>query len=387
MKTTMSMDRAAGKWMIRGIIGVSLLGLQHCSLLESPVEEYPDPEQGIFREVQEAGIPSLSACIVKEDSIIWAGYYGNADLRAPRPTGPGTVYAVASVSKLVVVTAVMQLYERGLIDLEADVNAYLPFTLRNPNLGDQKITVLHLLTHTSGLAWPETDNEVPGIYEYYPNDSGPPLQDWLPRYVQPQGSQYNPAIWKQTPPGTRELYSNIGVAVLGALVEVISGMDFSQFCRQNIFAPLDMPSTSYAWSDFDPNSLATLYGDGGQVIGFYRQLCYPAGNLKTTLEDFSHLLVAYIHGGEYKGRRILQEQTVREILRMRNPASGLCLIWNYTLGNWYGHAGGMPGVAAYAEFQPDHRIGLIIVANYRSKLLYPGNKIHGLVRRIARRYE
>ncbi len=361
--------------------------LQDCSLLEPPVEEYPDPEVGILREVQEIGIPSLSACIVKDDSIVWAGYYGNADIRVPHPTGPRTVYAVASLSKLVVVTAVMQLYERGVIDLDADVNTYLPFTVRNPNFGDQKITVLHLLTHTSGLAWPETDDEVPGICAYYPYDSAPSLQEWLPRYVVPEGPQYHPAIWKRTPPGTQELYSNIGVAVLGALVEVISSMDFNEYCTRNIFEPLGMSATSYAWADFDPGRLATLYGDGGQVITFYRQLCYPSGNLKTTLEDFSHLLVAYMHDGEYKGRRILQEQTVHEILRIRNLASGLCLIWNYTVGNWYGHAGGMPGAAAYTEFHPDHKIGLIIAANYRHKTVYPGNRVHALVRRIAQRFE
>ena len=74
---------------------------------------------------------------------------------------------------------------------------------------------------------------------------------------------------------------------------------------------------------------------------------------------------------------------MRRILSLENPASGLCLIWSRALGGWYGHAGGKDGVAAYAEIHPERGVALMIVANQRHSAVYPGHRIHALVRRIA----
>jgi len=182
------------------------------------------------------------------------------------------------------------------------------------------------------------------------------------------------------------LYSNIGVSLLAYLVEEVSDTSFNAYCKQRIFDPLMMSNTSYNYADLDLNNVAAMYRDGLQ-IEFYRELCYPSGFLKSSLEDFSHFLIAYMRGGEFRGRRILQERTVDEILTIRNLASGLCLIWNFTLGDWYGHAGGMDGVASYVEFQREGNLGLMVVSNMHHKSLYPGGKVHALLRRISRRYQ
>ena len=147
-----------------------------------------------------------------------------------------------------------------------------------------------------------------------------------------------------------------------------------------------MPNTSYDYADLDLNNVAVMYRDGLQ-IEFYRELCYPSGWLKSSLEDFSHFIIAYNQRGRYKDRRILQEHTVAEILTIRNMTSGLCLIWKYTLGDWYGHAGGVDGGSSYVEFHPQSGIGLMVVSNMHHRSVYPGGKIHALIRRIARRHQ
>jgi CubicO group peptidase (beta-lactamase class C family) len=124
----------------------------------------------------------------------------------------------------------------------------------------------------------------------------------------------------------------------------------------------------------------------GGPLPFTRARGYPAGDLKTTLEDFSHFIIAYMNGGLYGGGRILLTTTVEEILRTRNPASGVGLIWYRSVGNWYGHAGGKDGVSAYVKFQPDSKVALMIVTNQNHPSVYPGSRIHALVRRIARGY-
>jgi CubicO group peptidase (beta-lactamase class C family) len=375
------------KLLILVLIGFPLLVFQSCSTPFAPdVEEFADLETEIRNEVNANNIPSLAAWVVKGDSIVWQQYYGYADVESHRDADNNTIYGIASVSKLIVVTAAMQLKEQGLINLDDDINDYLPFTVRNPNFPELKITIYNLLTHSSGLNWPEDESEVPGYYKEYPLDSAPLLGDWIPQFILPEGAHYVPAVWMNHRPGEREWYSNIGVCLLAYLVEVVSGTDYNEYCKQNIFEPLEMFNTSHAYADLDMSNMATLYYQPTQQIGFYRYQGYPAGDLKCTIEDFSHFIIAYMNGGQYKGTRILEDNTVNEILEIRNAASGLCLIWNCTLGNWYGHAGGKTGTSAYVEYKRGSNVALMIVTNYRHPTVYPSNKTHALVRKIAARY-
>ena len=356
-----------------------------CSVIDPDVEEFSDFDGEIRKEMSSNQIPSLSTCVIKNDKIVWEKHYGNSAVSNSLPDS-GSIYSVASVSKTIIVTAVMQLFELGLINLDAGINDYLQISIRNPNFQDKKITVRMLLTHTSGLAWPVDDYEVPGFYNYYPLDSAPPLNEWIPEYVLPNGNHYITAVWKKTVPGERELYSNIGTAILAYLVEVISGMDFNTYCTKNIFTPLEMNSTSYAYSDLDMSKVVNIYWENYRRIEPYRQLHFPAQSLKTTMEDYSHLLIAYMNGGTYKGIRILQESTIEQIIKINNPASGRCLIWQKTVGSWYQHQGGEPGAAAQVEFHPEKKVAVIIFSNKRNSSVYLGNKIHAMIRRIANNY-
>jgi len=372
---------------VSGIAIVSFLLLcSGCSYFSPEVESIPDVDAEINRIIAANGIPSVAAAIVKGDTIIWQRYYGFADYENRTAAQSETIYELASVSKLVVVTAVMQLKERGLIDLNEDIDSYLPFKVRNPHCPHYAVTCLHLLTHTSGLAWPTDEDGIPGFYDYYPLDSAPPMSQWLPRYILTSGDHYRATVWKNSIPGTRELYSNIGAALLAYIVEAVTGSDFAAYCRRNIFEPLDMNNTSYAYSDLDMNKVARIYRDNYAAIGYYRQLHYPAHSLKSTVNDFAHFMIAYMNGGQYNTSRILNETTINEILTMRNPASGTCLLWDCDLGNWFGHSGGEPGIAARAEFQRDSRVGIVILSNKRNKLVYPGMRIHAVIRGEANKY-
>jgi CubicO group peptidase (beta-lactamase class C family) len=367
------------------VISLILFLSNSCSVIDPDVEQFTDFDAEIRKEMSDNQIPSLSACVIKNDEIVWAKYYGNSAVHNSLPDS-GSIYSVASVSKTILVTAVMQLYEHGLIDLDADINNYLPISVQNPNYPDSKITARILLTHTSGLAWPIDDYEVPGFYDYYSLDSAPPLNEWIPQYVLPGGSNYVNAVWKNTVPGERELYSNVGTGILGYLVEVITGVDFNSYCKQNIFTPLEMNHTSYAYADLDMDKVVKKYWINYQLIEPYRQIFFPAQSLKTTVQDYSHLLIAYLNNGIYNGTRILQESTINTILQVHNPTSGRCLIWKKTVGGWYEHQGGEPGAATQVEFYTDKKVGLIIFSNKRAGQVNPGKKIHAMIRRIANNY-
>jgi CubicO group peptidase (beta-lactamase class C family) len=140
-----------------------------------------------------AGYPSLSASIFKDDQIIWSKGYGYYDRSEQKPATIETIYNLGSITKTIVGTALLQLYDQGLFDLDGDVNAFLPFSLRNPNFPDDSITFHMLLAHTSSLN--ENDQE-----EYYwSNFSGDPPFDFFPEpYLQelllPGGAYYNSSL-------------------------------------------------------------------------------------------------------------------------------------------------------------------------------------------------
>ncbi|MHC4208019.1 MAG: serine hydrolase domain-containing protein, partial [Planctomycetota bacterium] len=154
-----------------------------------------DIDKAIAAEMNRFDIPSIVTCIIKKDAIVWEKTYGYANIENQTIASVKTIYPIASVSKLVTSVAVLQLYERKVLDIDKDINNYLPFLVRNPKYPDKIITPRILLTHRSGLAWP-TNVEDSDFYRIYPNDSAPNLGEWLKNYITPGGKNYNPKIWK-----------------------------------------------------------------------------------------------------------------------------------------------------------------------------------------------
>jgi len=342
----------------------------------------PEDTETQIQKVMEANdIPSVAACIIKNGGIVWSFAHGSANFEQNVPATDETIYILASVSKLATATAVMQLCEQGLIDLDEDINHYLSFPVRNPHYPDEKITARMLLSHRSGLAWPQ--NEDPNFYQTYPGDSAPPLYPWIKEYIVPGGSQYVAAIWKNTAPGRQELYSNIGVALLGYLVEAVSGNDFNEYCKTHIFQPLDMPHTSFRLNDLDINQVAMPYQPGNKPYGHYSVKPYPSASLRSSISDFSHFIIAYINGGIYNGNRILQESTINEMLRPHYPDTRVGLIWMSYDGGWYGHGGGFHGTSTYVEFHKENQTGILIFSNGENNADNPLGLIHLLIRAEA----
>jgi CubicO group peptidase (beta-lactamase class C family) len=129
--------------------------------------------------------------------------------------------------------------------------------------------------------------------------------------------------------------------------------------------------------------------DSGRIPHYTRR-DYPAGQVKSSSEEFSHFLAAWMNDGVFNGTRILNGESVNEALRLHNRASGLCLIWNRLIGGWYGHSGGGNGASTYMEFQRQDKVGLIILSNMyhqsNNPIYHPAGKIYALVRNHANQF-
>jgi CubicO group peptidase (beta-lactamase class C family) len=368
------------------IIGLWLLACgDKASVNPTPQNQTSALDQAIQVEMSKDGLPSLAACIIKADKIVWQNFYGFSDVAAKQAPTEATAYLLASISKTVTATAVMQLWEKGQLDLDKDINAYLPFKIRNPQYPDAPITTRHLLTHRSGLAHPS--GEDPDFYRTYPNDTAPALGPWLREYLVPGGEEYVAAMWKNAAPGTVFENSNAGVALLGYLVEVISGIDFGEYCRKNIFAPLAMENSGFRLRDVAASPLAGLHTSTTATTAQYSVRYYPAVMLRSSIKGFSHFAMAYLNGGVYNGKRILQAATVNEMHRVHVPEAGFGLIWR-NFGNGYvGHTGGLTGVSSSLSIDPSNQLGLLIFTNLiRKTTVHPGGKIYELLRQEAAKY-
>jgi CubicO group peptidase (beta-lactamase class C family) len=225
--------------------------VSHSSALELGSID-PNIDAQIQAAVEEGGMPSLSVGIIVNDELVWAKVYGST------PAGLDTAYMTGSVSKTFTATAIMQLFERGLIDLDADINQYLPFQIRHPAHPDTPITVRMILTHTAGL-FRETedykrlqlrDRAVQEFIEGYFDLTLDELSfersyergEFFEAYLIPGGELYSNEVWSEDL--GHFSYSDIGYGLLAYLVEVISGQSFESYLDQNIFQPLELEHTS-----------------------------------------------------------------------------------------------------------------------------------------------
>jgi CubicO group peptidase (beta-lactamase class C family) len=318
-------------------------------------------------------VPGLAACIVTGEEIAWEGYYGLANISTSDSVDSNTVFMLASISKTVTGSALMQLFEHGRFQLDDSINAYLPFPVRNPYFPWAAITFRNLLTHSSSIR----DNFSNYPY-YWGSDPQIALGMYLKEYLTPGKTYYSSTNYSSTSaPGTSVSYCNIGASLCGYLVEVISGVPFDQYCRDSIFAPLGMTNTAWFLRDLDVSLIAHPYawnGSSNSDYGHYGYASYPDGELRTTVRSLAKWLSANINSGRLGNVRVLDSATVR-LMRTVNyqlpPWGGsdigqglIWFTWVFPNGRriWY-HDGRDFGVSTTIELDETRKTGIIILTN------------------------
>ena len=343
-------------------------------------------------------IPGVAACIVKGADIVWSGAFGYANLDLQVQMSLDHLQNIASISKTFTTTALMQLYEAGLVDLDQDVNDFFGFAIRNPAHPTQPIIVRHLLTHTSsisdGLAYARL---------YACGDPRFSLAVWLREYFTEGGRFYSAEenFHPWSPDAQRFTYNNVASGLLARIVEVASGIPFPAYCRRNIFARLGMDRTAWMLAEIELVSHAVPYTwvEGGRARGptwggvplgvilesgpsfsdplsdGYHANCpyshpnYPDGFLRTSVNQLSRYLRAYLGRGEFAGRRILTVGSIEQLFT--DQRVGVDRTEGLT---WYGvapvagevawgHGGSDPGSNTDFRLLLDRGVGAIVFAN------------------------
>ena len=282
------------------------------------------------------------------ESILLSEGYGYKDLDKKIPVEvEKTTFRIGSVTKNFTATAIMQLLEQGKLDLHTDVNKYL----KNVQLkakGDQPITIHHLLTHTAGYD------------ESFKNMGGTPMT--LEKYV----SVAMPAQVREI--GTESVYSNYSYAVLGKVIEDVSGMTYEEYIQTHIFERLDMKGAGFGQ---DSRLSKSYFWDGSKMMSapFMTINGKSAGDIYATAPDLAKYMMAQLQSGELK-EELLQTETSK-MMQATHFA-----IDSKVAGISYGlfedvkrkhravvHGGSVDGFQSLMYLIPDKGIGIFLATN------------------------
>lgn len=289
-------------------------------------EEYPVPDA--LAPFMEAGdVPGMVTIVADRERVIQMDAMGKANIEAGVPMTGNTFFWIASQSKPFTAVAVMMLVEDGKLSLDEPITTYLPELAALRVLAekdaektvlvpvDKPITLRHLLSHTAGLAWITPIHTRMGVIDCMPLE-----QMVVACAMTPLDRQ----------PGTKYAYSNMGIEIAAAAVQRASGMPFEAFLQQRIFDPLEMKDTTFWPTEEQLTRMALAYrwdGEAKKLIAVNTpQLTYPltdrirrypagAGGLFSTPWDLVRFYQMLLGEGEFRGKRLLKPESVREIAK------------------------------------------------------------------------
>ena len=300
-----------------------------------------------------ARIPGVGLAIVRRDGPVLTAGFGDAD-EAGRPVTDRTPFVLGSVTKTITALAVAQLVDAGRVRFDDPVRRHvLHFSLRDPEVAE-RITLRHLLTHTSGLS------------------------QWSGHDLEAQQRARFDHLATVRPPGKAFEYSSLNYVILGQVVQAASGVSYAEYLRRNVFGPLDM-SADVVPPDATPDPDRAR--GGRYVFGFTAggglpsapAPLVPAGFVQASARDIGNLLSMLLAEGTFQGRRIVSPDSVKAMLTpWHGGASGPGMAWG--IGRTQiGHAGNAQCFSARVALLPAEGYGVAVLTNVNSGPLFPGS--------------
>jgi len=295
------------------------------------------------------GAFSGSVLIAQGGKVLLSKGYGMANLELGVPNTPQTKFRLGSVTKQFTAMAIMQLQERGLLDVNNPITKYIP---DYPN--GEKITIRHLLTHTSGI---------PNLTDF---------PDFLETMMLPSPVEKTIERFKNKPlefePGEKFSYSNSGYILLGYLIEKISGKSYEDFLSENIFQPLNMVNSGYDHSSTILKNRASGYslGTDGIINAGYIDMSLPlgGGSLYSTVEEL------YLWDRALYTEELVSKTIMDKIFTpfLEEYAYG----WNVSelyKHKRISHSGGINGFSSNISRYPDDDLCIVVLSNYEHSVI------------------
>jgi len=313
-------------------------------------------------EMERQHIPGAEFVFVKDGKVFFSKGYGFANLEKQQRAVPEqTIFRIGSISKVFTATAVVQLADRGRLNLQTDVNRYLK-KLKVPATFSEPVTPAHLITHTAGFD------------EIRPGTQGPTAESVLPL-----ADFLSTRLKRIRPAGETIAYSTYGITLAGLLVEEVSGIPFESYLAKNIWKPLSMNRTSITVPATSKNDLALGYE---YVNGVNQPQAYewyhttPASSINSTAVDMARFIIMNLQKGRYEKARVISDGAARDM--QRQHASGHPKIPGVAYGffedEYQGlrileHGGNVAGFSSQMVLIPERNAGFFMVNHHENSNL------------------
>jgi CubicO group peptidase (beta-lactamase class C family) len=316
----------------------------------------------------------LAVGVVHNGSLEFFHGHGLADIESNTPISEDTVFRIGSITKTFTAIAVMQLWEQGLIDLDAPANDYLrAYKLMPAKASFRQATLRHLLTHTAGI--PEVvyafDLLHPG---WGPFGARPAVHSVKVGEPMPSLAEYyRGGLRLVVEPGSAFAYSNHGFATLGQIIEDVSGMPLERYLCEHIFEPLGMADSDLVRSDLVASGLATGYvlgPSGARAVPDREWVGAGGGGIYSTPRDMARYVAALLGGGANEHGRVLKPRAMATMFEPhyqpdpRVPGVGLAFFRSDAGGHLaVEHGGILPGFNSEIFAAPDDGVGVMAFTN------------------------
>lgn len=312
---------------------------------------------------------ALSVAVFRGDETLYKRIYGYSNIEKSLVADDETVYEWGSVGKLLVWVSLMQLWEEGKVSFDEDIRQYLPEDFFTKLKYEEAITVINLMNHNAGFE--DTIFQMCAVDE----NGILPLAEGL-KATEPN------QIYK---PGSVVSYSNWSNALGGYIVEQISGQAFYEYVQDHIFKPLEMNNTglesSYSDNPLIKSKLLEAEGYSSELLpmedGLFYINLYPAGSVAGTLDDYLKFAKALVPNTNGSSKLFQKEETLVEMLSptLKYPGTEIDYVnhgfWSFEFNvQVLGHGGNTNMYSSYLLFDPISKIGLIIMTNQGSELIY-----------------
>ena len=328
------------------LVFVALDGFAH-ALLGQSSDQFALVRGAMHRLVDSMGSPSVAVAVAKEGRIVWEDAIGWANREKRIPATASTIYPLASISKPITATGLMVLVERGLVDLDRPINAYLG-TAKLTGLGGDTTgaTVRRVLSHTAGL---------PLHSQFFYSDRGyrpPPMEETIRRYGN--------VVF---PPGEVVEYSNLGYGIIGYVMERVSGQSYADFMRHEVFQPLGMTHTSIDPPPDLARFIAERYDYNDRALPFFTFDHVGASSVYSSAHDLIRFAMFHLKNHLTNQRPILRDATLDQMHQPVSPSSNGLGFGVFDGGTTLAHTGGLPGATAVMVLFPPSNVAVVVLAN------------------------
>lgn len=325
--------------------------------------DWSDLERAVREEMEKSNTPGAAMAIVQGDRVVFSRGFGVANVETKEPVQPGTLFRMASTTKMFTAAAALQLVEEGKLKLDAPVGERVHGLA--PAVG--KVTLHQLLSHTAGFS---DGGEMDG-----PHDD-----DALGREAR---------SWKDDlcfiPPGEIFSYSNYGYVLAGLASEEAYGKPFADTVKELVLRPLGMQHSTFRPTETVtyPFSQGHHPKDGGnpKVVRPYldHSGTWPCGCLNSSVEELSRFVIAFMNGGKLEGKQVLSPSVIEKMSTPHAPIPsggpderygyGL-LVSSFRGVPMLSHSGARVGFGSQIRMFPREKVAVILLANRSGSMLW-----------------